>query len=142
MQGRGGDKSPPLVQGKVGFQIYTPTSTRLRHKASADYGKRATSEVEFPYPCVSNYGGGSREGGGGEPIFSADLRALFFIKVCKNTWTITVYGKRAMSELECLTCVSNYGGGSREHCPATKKRATSEVKFLYNCGSNCYWSCY
>ena len=47
--------------------------------------KASVALLEFVGTCVSNYGGGSREGGGGGPTFSADLARSFLIKVCKKT---------------------------------------------------------
>ena len=73
---------PRRISLAVGWPF---SSTKTKDpKASADYGKRASSEVEFSFTCVSNYGGGCREGGGGVPIFSADLALNLLIKVCKN----------------------------------------------------------
>ena len=46
-------------RGECSFAAFGRTRRQL--KGSADYGKRATSEVEFPYTCVSNYGGGVTE---------------------------------------------------------------------------------
>ena len=86
--GKGGDKSPPRneVTGVKGdlFAKYHWGLHALRPKASADYGKRAASALEFFFKCVSNYGGGSREGGDGRPILGGFGAVRFMIKVCKN----------------------------------------------------------